>query len=404
MRVSVQNRLGFDEYIDAGYGPGESIVLRYRSALNYGTTAEESSAYRAWLQKTSIQEGARIFPLLEYRGVKVCILDETSLMFTKTLKSIDGCVSTALCKLKGYERVVFESGGNTGTALTVYGQRAGLETFFFCPAENISLLNSSVFKTQRAHLISVKDSGSVKKAVRLFSERNGVQRIPESNWRYMASMFRGFFILEHMMKNGKFEWIAQTISAAFGPIGIYKVLSAFDGQLGGTPRFMGIQQGGNCPMYRAWKSDRRGGEYTGNDLRGDLLTKVMYDVTPQSYGTYEELRELLLDTMGDITTVDHSEFAAFIEYAFDGKRILDLLEEQGVVISTKNGNVLEKTGLIALGGTLKEIERGTIKPGSKVLCCLTSGVTNADHQAEPEYSIGQVEKEEEEYSNLVFGG
>ena len=56
------------------------------------------------------------------------------------LKSTDGCITIAKCKSKGYERIVFESGANTGTALTEYGVHAGLETYFFLPEENLLLL------------------------------------------------------------------------------------------------------------------------------------------------------------------------------------------------------------------------------------------------------------------------
>lgn len=403
MKLLAKNRRDFDACIDAEVSPQKSVVLRYRNAFELRTTPKESSDFKAWLQKTSIQEGARIFPLLTYRGVDIYILDETSLMSTKTLKSIDGCVSIALCKLRGYERVVFESGGNTGTALTEYGRRAGLETFFFCPEENVSLLNSSVFETEQAHLITVKDAGSVKKAAHLFKQMNGLKHIPESDWRYKASMFRGFFILEQMMAGNKFHWLTQTISAAFGPIGIYNVLRPFKKELGDLPRLLGIQQEGNCPMYRVWKSGRMTMEPSGMASRGPLLTKVMYDVKPQTYGTYQELRGLLLDTNGDLTTVNHSEFFDFMEQIFDGKTVLDLLQNRGIEITMKDGEIVEKTGLIALAGTLKEIDTGNIVTGSKVLCCLTSGVSDADGFSKPEYRIEDVDRATKEYSKLVFG-
>jgi hypothetical protein len=403
MRLSVRNRPEFDTCLDTGYSPRESIVLRYRHAFDYGKTEKETAVYKAWLQKTSIREGARILSLLHYRGVEIYLLDETSFMCTRTLKSIDGCVSMALCKSKGYDRVVFESGGNTGTALTEYGRRAGVDTFFFCPAENIFLLNSKTFATGRTHLIAVEDAASVKKAARLFSERNGVKRIPESNWRYMASMFRGCFILEHMLTNGTFDWLTQTISAAFGPIGIYRVFNAFAGQLGSPPRFMGIQQEGNCPMYRAWKSEAVEKEPEEKGAGGQLLTRVMYDVTPETYGTYQEFQGLLSSIRGALTTVNHSEFGALIERLFDGRTVFDLLRDKGIEISMKDGEVIEKTGLLALAGTLKEIDRGTIEPGSRVLCCLTSGVSDADNRAEPEYRMNHVETAIEDYSRLIFG-
>lgn len=404
MKLLARNRVDLDKCIDARYSPEESIVLRYRNAFEFGTRAQKDSDYKAWLQKTSIREGARIFPLLRYRGVYIYILDETSLMFTRTLKSIDGCVSIAMCKLRGYDRVVFESGGNTGTALTEYGQRAGLETFFFCPEENLSLLNSKTFDPDYAHLISVERPGMVKEAARLFEEMNGLKHIPETEWRYNASVFRGFFVLEHMIDRGRFDWLVQTVSAAFGPIGIYRVLQEFREDIGEAPRLLGVQQAVNCPMYKSWKSNRASLEPTEIDTTSHLLTRVMYDVKPHTYGTYKDLRKVLVDSKGDLTTIGHKEFSDFLEREFGGKTVLDLLQDNGIEISGRDGDVVEKAGLIALTGTVKEIDNGLIKEGSNVLCCLTGGMSAANGQAKPEYRINDVDRAIKEYSKVVFGG
>ncbi len=211
-----------DEVIDQAYSAETSVVCRYRHAFSSGSP-EEDAALKSALLDSSIREGARIFPLLTYRGVDLHVLDESSLMHTGTLKSIDGCLTAAKCRLRGYERVVFESGGNTGTALTEYGRKAGLETFCFVPEASVPLLDSRVFESETAHLIAVADASLVKEAAR----------------------------------HGGFDWLVQTISAAFGPIGIYGVLHGFEAGLDRIPRFLGIQQEANCPMYKAWTSDTR---------------------------------------------------------------------------------------------------------------------------------------------------
>ncbi|MGH7799089.1 MAG: pyridoxal-phosphate dependent enzyme [Thermodesulfobacteriota bacterium] len=396
------SRMSLYKCIDTRYDPQTSIVLRYRNAFKSEMTDEEDSKYKEWLERTSIREGVRVFPLLTYKGVKIHILDETSLMHTKTLKSIDGCVTIAKCNVRGYDRVVFESGGNTGTALTEYGQRAGLETFLFLPEENTSLLNSKVFEPDKAHLISVEEPGLVKRAAHLFERLNGLKHIPETGWRYEASRFRGFFILEYMLGNGKFDWLTQTISAAFGPIGIYWVLMNFREEIGNIPRFLGIQQEANCPMYKAWKSKKTILEPIEINSTEKLLTKVMYDIKPHTYGTYKDLTDILVSINGDITTINHPEFADFLEYQFDEKGILELLKDNGIEITVTNGEVLEKTGLIALAGTLKEIDNGKIARGSKVLCCLTSGISEADGKAKPRYRIPSLDSMIKDYSKIVF--
>lgn len=395
-----------DGCIDTKYSPETSIVLRYRNAFEFGTTDREDSEYKECLQMTSIREGARIFHLLTYKGVEIYILDETSLMHTGTLKSIDGCVTIAKCKSRGYDRVVFESGGNTGTALTEYGQRVGIETFLFLPEDNVSLLNNKTFESHKAHLITVKEPGLTKEAAHIFERRNGLHHIPQVDWRYEASRFRGFFLLEYILNNEHFDWLSQTISAAFGPIGIYSILTNFSREIGKLPRFLGIQQKVNSPMVRAWKSKKPLIEPVEFNSTKQLLSRVMYDVKSHTYGTYQDLTEILVSNRGDLTTIDKSEFADFLEYDFEGKCILDLFQDNGLNITVSDGEIVEKSGLISLAGTLKEVEAGQIKAGSKVLCCMTGGTSNANGQAEPEYRItgsDGLDSMITAYSKTVFG-
>jgi hypothetical protein len=378
----------FAELVDDGWPPEVSGVCRYRNVFRFGTSGEDADFKQALLAM-SVREGARIFPLMVHRGVAIHVLDESSLMHTGTLKSIDGCLAAAKCRVRGYERVVFESGGNTGIALTTYGQRAGLETFCCVPEANLSLLDRETFSSARAHLIAVADPGSVKQAAHLLAGLDGIRHIPEVAWRYEASRFRGCFILEHSISHGAFDWLVQTISAAFGPIGIYSVFGRFASEAGAVPRFLGIQQEANCPMYTAWQSERKG-VADGPAAPGggeDLLTKVMYDVTPQTYGTYEDLKEVLTATRGDLTTINRSEFDAALDRRFDGKRLLELLGDHGVHIGTRGDDVVERTGLIALAGALKAIDARTIAPGSRILCCLTSGTRPGDGRAVPDYRV-----------------
>jgi hypothetical protein len=403
MNSSTEDKPSFESCIDYRHEPEKSVVLRYMNAVTFRATPEEDKRYKDYLMEISLREGARIFPLLTHKGVEVYIMDETSLMHTRTLKSIDGCVSMAHCKAQGHDRVILESGGNTGTAFTEYGQRAGIETFLFLPKDNLQLLNSRSFKAKNSHLIAVEDAGMVKKVAHLFSDLNGIIHIPEIHWRYQASMLRGSYILEYMLKNGRFDWITQTISAAFGPIGIYRILDRFKEGSGDLPRFMGVQQEANCPIYRAWKS-HKAVEPIEIASTEQLLTRVMYDARPHTYGSFDEFKDLLTSLQGDLTTVNRSEFNALLERNFNGKRILTLLRDNGIDITVKNGDVVEKTGLISLTGTIKEIDKGIIPDGSNVLCCITSGATEADGAARPEFEIREYpERMVREYSRKVFG-
>jgi threonine synthase len=396
MKLWAETRSALEKCIDEGCSPESSIVSRYRQAVRFDDQPGRDLAFKRHLLETSIREGARIVPLMTYKGVTIHLLDETSGMTTGSLKAIDGCLTTALCRMEGVGRIVFESGGNTGSALTQYGQNAGLETFFFCPIDNLDLLDSRLFDTRKSHLIGVEERGRVKELAALFATAAGIKHVPDRSWRYAASMFRGLFILEHMLTVGAYDWISQTVSAAFGPIGIYSVLNTFREDVRGVPRFLGIQQEANCPLFEAWKPNACPKE-------GKLLTRIMYDDSPQTYRTYEDFYQLLMQTHGDLLTVNEEEFDSYIYQPAEYGSILELFLSQGVAISLISGRILEKTGMIALAGTLKAIEAGTIEAGSRVLCCLTSGVSDADRSVQPELIVRDA-RDVLDYVDTISGG
>lgn len=388
--------------IDPAHEPSDSIVLRYRDAFPLEEDAAKDEAIKEWLPRTSAGEGVRVFPLLEDRGVRVHILDETSLMHTRTMRSVDGCVDTARCKAAGLDRTALVSGGNTGTAATEYGRRAGIETFLLLPEENVGLLDSRFFAAETSHLVAVEQPGFVKQAGALFREITGIPGVPGPGWRYGAARFRGMFLLE-LLEREPFQWLSQTISAAFGPIGIYSVLGR---HLPGdrVPRFLGVQQAANCPMYRAWKGNGHAEEVP---LRSTspLLARVLYDHAPFTYGTWDDLSGLLRERGGALTTIDEDEFRVLLERQFDGRNVVELLENNGIPVPRRNGEVVDKIGLISLAGTLKEIARGTIPAGATALCCLTGAASDPDGRARPEFRITAASWEADvaEYGRRIAG-
>ena len=374
--------------IDRRHSAEQSVVLRYRNCVRFETSPAEGQELKSLLERTSIREGLRVLPLMSYRDVEILVLDETSLMHTHTLKSIDGAVTIARCLQRGYPRIAFESGGNTGTALSVYGSHAGLETILVVPGENLGLLDSAAFADSRTHLIAVRDTGHVKQVASELREREGLPKVPQPEWRLEASRFIGCFLLEELLEGLQVDVLVQTISAAFAPLGIFRVLREHRAELGRLPRFLGVQQAPNCPMYRALRGDDNLGE-VGTSER--LLTRVMYDSNPQTYGTVEELRAILDETDGDLTLVEARDFSRLLGQDFDGEEILDLLAARGVDIFVRDGEIVETTGLLALTGVLKEIAAGRVPAGSRVLVCLTSGTGRPDGRAIPETWIEEWE-------------
>jgi hypothetical protein len=363
----------FRDAIDRSHDSAQSVVLRYRKAVRLEPDEGDDERLKALLERTSIREGLRIVPLCTYRGVQIDILDETTMMRTGTLKSIDGCVTTAQCLLRGDRRIVFESGGNTGAALALYGGRVGLETFLFVPAENLDLLDADAFAGGRAQVIAVESPRDVKPAAAAFAIRNGLPRVPELAWRIQASAFVGCFLLERLLEDQPYDVLAQSISAAFGPVGIYRVLGAHRERLGRLPSFLGVQQTSNCAMVRAWRASVARPPAKPIDSTAGLLARVMYDGEPGTYGTFEPLRRILVETGGELVELDHDEFDRGLSTVVDGKGLMSQLARRGVHVTLRDGEVQEKTGLMALAGTVREIESGRIAAGSRVLVCMTGG-------------------------------
>lgn len=403
MKLLAESRSDFEKRIDGSFRPETSIVCRYRNAIRFDDRTEIDLAFKRHLPENSIREGARVVPLLTYGGVDIHILDETSGMATGSLKSIDGCLTTSLCRMEGIGRIAFESGGNTGSALTRYGRNAGLETFFFCPLDNLDLLDSGLFDHGRAHLIAVRDRGRVKELAGLFARTAGIRHVPDKSWRYAGGMLRGLFLLEQMLAGGRFDWISQTVSAAFGPIGIYNVLNAFREELGGLPGFLGIQQEANCPMVRAWKPEAAKRPGGAGKERQRLLARIMYDESPDTYETYRDLHRLLTLTRGDLLTVNGEEFDSYLRPSAGHGPILELLRSRGIAIRLRSGDVLDKAGMIALVGTLKAIDTGVIPAGGSVLCAMTGGVCSSDGRARPELTVRDA-RDVLEYAGTVRGG
>jgi nitroreductase/threonine dehydratase len=377
--------------MDRDVPASESLVLRYIGA--------GASIGAEHLRRTSIREGARSFPLLTHREVEIHVLDETSLMHTHSFKALDGCITSAHCLKLGLERVVFESGGNTAAALTSYCRRVGIETFCFVPRANMASLDSRVFSDDHAHLIAVEDRHRVKQAARRFAEDRKLPLVPETAWRFEASTFRGYFVLELLLEGLPFDGLVQAISAAFGPIGIYRVLASHATELANPPRFLGVQQQANCPMFTAWRR-ARGDAAPPAAPDAELLIKTMYDREPQTHGTYESLEKILVSTGGDLTTISGSEFARLLERRFDGGSIVERLADRGLQLAQRNGEFVEKAGLVALAGLVKEIDRGHFQPGSRVLCSFSGGTSLADGLAkEDAYVDGR-----DEASSFEAGG
>ena len=373
-------------WVDSNYSTADKAVLRYSKYLYEAIVSCED------LASCSQSEGFRLLELTPYRGVQLFLLDECSNMHTGTYKSLDGCLTTAICKQNGDHQIAFSSGSNAGTAWTQYGNRVGMETFFFCPPTTLYKIRGELFEDKLSHLICVSGTDrEVKQAARTFSELTGIRLIPRIEWRFLAAGVRAMFLAEEMKIRGSgFDWFAQAICAGFGPIGTYRTFcKMIEESL--IPRewlcgFLGIQQSALSPIATAWKNGESRLAHPAAWTGSQAIEPGLYNTHPSE--TYEGLAEILSFTNGDMVTVEFDEFQTF------SQEYVGRLEEAGIrlTVHRDTGEYLERAGLLAGTGVFKAIHSGIVRKGQSVICSLSGGTGPAPvKQASPEFTLNPQE-------------
>lgn len=376
-----------DRYVDPAFAPGESLILRYHRGL--GCDELSSDDYR----RASLGEGARILEFLDYKGVRIFLDDESTLMASGTFKSLEACFAMALCRKRGYRAVVFSSGANLGAALSLYGRTAGVETYFFHPESTSWKLDNTFFESPSAHLISVdKPEQEVKRTALLFAEMSGLPHIPAMEWRFVATGLRALFVFETIrQRQSRFDWISQSICAGYGPIGFYdrvgRLLSegAIDREI--VPKFLGVQQESCSPMVRAWRKGHR--QLEAEDIvgvSGELLDPALYNTNPA--GSYPLLQRHLLQYGGELRPLSREGYERYLPL------VRRELANSGIRLKTRQRDgreqIMEKAGIMALAGTLDAIDEGVIRKGETVLSFFTGGAGDfSGREGAPECSIKQ---------------
>ena len=369
-------------WIDERHASDSKAVLRYAPDLFPDLVSDES------LIQASQSEGFQMVELHPYKGVQIFVMDESTKMQTGTYKSLDGCLTTAICKQAGETKIAFSSGANAGTAWTHYGSRIGIETFFFCPPTTLYKISGELFDNKQTHLICVGGTDrEVKKAASLFGEMTKVRVVPQLEWRFLSAGVRGMYLAEQMMmRNAAFDWFAQAICAGFGPIGIYRTLCRMT-QNGTLPNswicgFLGVQQSALSPIATAWKNRELRLSAPGTWKSSQAIEPGLYNTHPSE--TYETLADILSFTNGDMVDVEYQEYENYkTEY-------VGRLEEAGIQLTKRpeTNDYLEKAGVLAGAGVIKAIQSGIIASGQTVVCSLSGGTAPAPSlPAEPEFTI-----------------
>ena len=361
----------WEHLINKDVAADRSLLLRYFKV--FSQLRSDIPVGLAELETCSVLEGARIVPVDAIGGVRIYICDETSAMATGTYKDLDACLTVAVACANGVERLVLSSGGNLGYAVARYAGRIGLEVFAFQPTTTLYKLDGADFSDSKVRLISVDlPEGSVKELAQSFAEHYRILQAPDFQLRLAASAVRAMFILEYALApQAGVDYLAQTMCAGFGPLGIYECFSALAAnnlmRTSEVPRFLGFQQEANCPMVRAWlEGSREIGPGHVEPYPENYLEPGLYNTNPGE--SYTRLFELMKYFGGDLLSLSASDYA---QYAPQVVRILEQAEIE--LTRLDSGELIEKTGVLTGVGILKAIETGRIRRGEGVLFLLTGG-------------------------------
>jgi threonine synthase len=369
--VKVGPNRKLDPYVDEAISPEQSLLLRYHRVLpllQLGLDVPKED-----IVNSSIAEGARIFPLSQYQGVDILVCDESSLMATGTYKDLDACLISSLVSRQSLNSVVLSSGGNLGYAMARYARKVGIQVYFFHPKSTLYKLDANNFKWDGIKVITVdRPEQDVKQLAKDFAQTYGLVHVPNLSWRFAASAVRAMHIAELLFERQKIDWLAQTICAGFGPVGIYDCWSELserdliDSRF--IPPFLGIQQETNAPIVRAWeaKSPQIKVEDSDHDNQ-DYIEPGLYNTNPGV--NYANLLKVMSQYGGDFLAVSKDEYRNY-----EGM-IVSWFRNAGLEFTriSATGEILEKTGVLTGAGILKAIDLKLIPKGSKVLYLLTGG-------------------------------
>ncbi|HEU0202861.1 MAG TPA: pyridoxal-phosphate dependent enzyme [Burkholderiaceae bacterium] len=367
----------FDELIDRSIPSEESLIRRYHKIFEL--EGMHDAPGRAALARTSRTEGARVFELAEVGGVRIVACDESSRMTTGTYKDLDACLICAHALETGLDALVLSSAGNLGRAVSRYSAEVGLRVFLFHPKTTLHKLDAASFGRGNTKVVCVDlPEPEVKSLAKNFARRHGLPHVPDTRLRLAASATRAMHLLEITAEWGPIDCIAQTVCAAYGPLGIYacfsKLLRHGFIRRSHVPRFLGFQQEANAPITQSWiaGSSQLPEPGRGGAARPDTYIEPgLYNTHPaDSYGDFFNLMRRFGCEMAAVSSQDYARYAPVMLEHFDRS-------DFRFARCPRSGEIVEKAGLLTGIGILKAIDERRLVAGESVVYLLTGGSRSA---------------------------
>lgn len=337
----------------------ESIVLHYASRMIPYIKEQ-------FLLQTTLEEQEKIVNTGFYRDthIQIFLYDMTTLNPSATFKDFLGCLTFAYCLQNNISCICAQSSGNTAMSFIHYARKnPNIKLIQFYLTANSYKINPAVIP-DNVTLVEVNSTESEMKCLlKRFSEITDIPIMPNSQLQMDANKIRAYFLTDYSSQSEiYFNWYVQSISSAYGPIGLYQGFKDIEKQQT-VPKFLAIQQEAVCPFARAL------GYIDEDDKKVEIIEPTLFRTHPGEL--IDRVKNILETYGGKIRVLTNDDFQLYLNEA------IDLLLKNNIKITkTMDGNILEKAGILALAATLHEINDengGAISAHQNVLVGITGG-------------------------------
>ena len=262
---------------------------------------------------------------------------------TGSFKDRGASLATSLALKLGYARVVEDTSGNTGIAVTAYSRVKGLKVTIVMP-EKAPQGKKILCKLLGADVVETKTRGEAAEKV--------LELINDETF-YVAHTWSPLFIeaaktVAYEAIESGFRGNAVVVPVGSGGLmlGMYRGFRDLLnwGLIDEMPKFVAVQGTSVAPLY-----EEVHGELPSNLLPSDLADGIMVPNPPR----LKELKEAVLETKGSVVLVNNDDIVSALK---------ELL---------RAGFIVEPTSAAPYAALMKAVEEGLIDRGDAVLIPLT---------------------------------
>ncbi|HWQ63433.1 MAG TPA: cysteate synthase [Methanospirillum sp.] len=286
--------------------------------------------------------------------------------------------------------ILVASAGNTGRAFAEVSSKIGKPVIIVVPAKARERIWTS---TPADHLLLVTIDGDYTDAINLGNNLCSLPGIyPEGGAKNIARrdgmgtmMLEGTMAIKHLP-----DWYIQAVGSGTGGIAAWEASRRLvaDGRFGpDLPRLLLIQNDPFTPMVHAFQDGRR--DLIHDDMINpkEAIPKVHADVLTNRappYGISGGVYDALMATNGMMTTATTDEAI-----------------KAGDLFRKTEGIDLDPAAAVCVGGLIKAVKSGVIKPDEKILLAITGGGYERIHRElsihihTPDFEVDQNTNNEE---------